>query len=245
MAKTKTTKATTTVAAPVETAPVETAPVETAPVETAPVETAPVETAPVEVPASEDLAEPSTESTTSGRVKWFNNKAGYGFITLNDCETNEERDMFVHHSEIKVEQTQYKYLVQGEYVEFIVGAINRENKLDVHATSVRGINGGKLMCETRNEVRTYRASQGPSTRQQTHAPTRQAQQTQAQQTQAQQTQAPVRQHTQPRKPYEQRRPQLTQEDQTEWMVVPRRRTETIAAKPKNPPRQRQPQIEIA
>lgn len=223
MAKTKTTKATTTVAAPVETAPVE---------------TAPVETAPVEVPASEDVAEPSTESTTSGRVKWFNNKAGYGFITLNDCETNEERDMFVHHSEIKVEQTQYKYLVQGEYVEFIVGAINRENKLDVHATSVRGINGGKLMCETRNEVRTYRASQGPSTRQQTHAPVRQ-------QTQAQQTQAPVRQHTQPRKPYEQRRPQLTQEDQTEWMVVPRRRTETIAAKPKNPPRQRQPQIEIA
>ena len=238
MAKTKTTKATTTVAAPVETASVE----------TAPVETAPVETAPVEVPASEDVAEPSTESTTSGRVKWFNNKAGYGFITLNDCETNEERDMFVHHSEIKVEQTQYKYLVQGEYVEFIVGAINRENKLDVHATSVRGINGGKLMCETRNEVRTYRASQGPSTRQQTHAQHTHApvrQQTQAQQTQAQQTQAPVRQHTQPRKPYEQRRPQLTQEDQTEWMVVPRRRTETIAAKPKNPPRQRQPQIEIA
>jgi cold shock CspA family protein len=235
MAKTKTTKATTTVAASVETAPVE----------------APVETQVEVPPASEDVAEPSTESesTTSGRVKWFNNKAGYGFITLNDCETNEERDMFVHHSEIKVEQTQYKYLVQGEYVEFIVGAINRENKLDVHATNVRGINGGKLMCETRNEVRTYRASQGPSsqvpTRQQTHAPTRQAQQTQAQQTHAQSSQAPTRQHTQPRKPFEQRRPQLTQEDQTEWMVVPRRRTETIATKPKNPPRQRQPQIEIA
>ena len=72
----------------------------------------------------------------SGRVKWFNNKAGYGFITVNDCETNEERDMFVHHSEIKVEQTQYKYLVQGEYVEFVIGPINRENKTDVHATNV-------------------------------------------------------------------------------------------------------------
>ena len=60
-----------------------------------------------------------TETTTAnGRVKWFNNKAGYGFITINDCNTNEERDIFVHHSEIRVEQSQYKYLVQGEYVEF-------------------------------------------------------------------------------------------------------------------------------
>ena len=60
----------------------------------------------------------STQETSSdtqtvrlvGQVKWFNNKAGYGFITVG--ETNEERDLFVHHSEIRVVQTQYKYLVQ-------------------------------------------------------------------------------------------------------------------------------------
>ena len=196
-----------------------------------------------------------TNDLTSGRVKWFNNKAGYGFISVNDCETNEERDIFVHHSEIKVEQTQYKYLVQGEYVEFVVGAITREDSTDVHATSVRGINGGKLMCETRNEVRTYRAAQ-PQTQQ--SRPPRQAQQAQAEQRQAQQAQAEQRQAQQVQKQQrpprqashahqtQQNRPQLAPEDQTEWMVVPRRRTETVTAKPKNSqPRQRQPEIEIA
>lgn len=173
-------------------------------------------------------------STTSGRVKWFNNKAGYGFITITDSTTNEERDMFVHHSEIKVEQTQYKYLVQGEYVEFVVAPVNREGSSDLHATSVCGIKGGKLMCETRNEVRTYRATTQP-------AKPRQAQQTQAP---APAQQAPAAQQA-PSTPKPERRPKLAQSDQTEWMVVPRRRTETTTSRPKNQPRQRKPEIEIA
>ena len=172
------------------------------------------------------MASEQQQTTTSGRVKWFNNKAGYGFISLVDCETNEERDMFVHHSEIKVDQTQYKYLVQGEYVEFVIGAINRENKTDVHATNVRGINGGKLMCETRNEVRSYRATtQGSSQQASTGRPQGSAQQA---------------------KPSsEPRRPQLDKADQSEWMIVPRRRAETVPSKQKQQPRQRQPGIEIA
>ena len=203
--------------------------------------------------AQATTAQASTTPVTSGRVKWFNNKAGYGFITVNDCETNEERDIFVHHSEIKVEQTQYKYLVQGEYVEFVIGAIARENNIDAHATSVRGINGGKLMCETRNEVRSYRTGEQP--RQTRPAQAQGTQQTQAQQTQAQQTQGQAtqtqprqqaqatQQQTQTRQPrQEQRRPQLEKADQTEWMVVPRRRTETTGSRPA---KQRQPAIEIA
>ncbi len=212
-------------------------------------------------PAQESTAATTVDDIASGRVKWFNNKAGYGFITVNDCEDNTERDIFVHHSEIKVEQTQYKYLVQGEYVDFVIGAISREGSTDVHATSVRGVNGGKLMCETRNEVRAYRASQPQE--QQTSRPPRQEQQTsrppreqsqQAQPVQGQ-TQRETKQQRPPRQAQQtqaqqsqrqQSRPQLAPEDQTEWMVVPRRRTETIAAKPKKPqPRQRQPEIEIA
>jgi len=189
----------------------------------------------------------TVDDIASGRVKWFNNKAGYGFITVNDCEDNTERDIFVHHSEIKVEQTQYKYLVQGEYVDFVIGAISREGSTDVHATSVRGVNGGKLMCETRNEVRAYRASQ-PQQEQQTSRPPREQSQ-QAQPVQGQ-TQRETKQQRPPRQAQQtqaqQSRPQLAPEDQTAWMVVPRRRTETIAAKPKKPqPRQRQPEIEIA
>ena len=191
--------------------------------------------APIEVATATDLV-------TSGRVKWFNNKAGYGFITVNDCETNEERDMFVHHSEIKVDQTQYKYLVQGEYVEFVIGVINRENKIDAHATNVRGINGGKLMCETRNEVRSFR-----STQEQTARPARQesARQEPARQEPARPVARPAAARSESARPAA-RRPQLTEADQTEWMVVPRRRVETAPSRPpRSQPRQRQPEIEMS
>ena len=49
----------------------------------------------------------STEVTSSegqsgrlcGQVKWFNNKAGYGFITVNDGE-HSGKDIFIHYSTI-------------------------------------------------------------------------------------------------------------------------------------------------
>ena len=46
-----------------------------------------------------------------GRVKWFNNEKGYGFIDYIDNE-----DIFVHYSAIK--QYGYKSLQEGQYVEF-------------------------------------------------------------------------------------------------------------------------------
>ena len=86
-----------------------------------------------------------------GQVKWFNNKAGYGFITMKNDE-GEMIDIFTHYSTVRIEQTQYKYLVQGEYVEFILtNATNTEHKYQ--ATDVTGIDGGKLMCETRQANR--------------------------------------------------------------------------------------------
>jgi cold shock CspA family protein len=91
-----------------------------------------------------------------GRVKWFNNKAGYGFITVTDGPRSGS-DIFVHHSTIQVENHQYKYLVQGEYVDFgIVKTISEEHEWQ--AVEVRGIKGGKLMCETRLEFTIARNS---------------------------------------------------------------------------------------
>lgn len=46
-----------------------------------------------------------------GRVKWFNDAKGYGFI-----ETEEGKDVFVHYSAITVEG--YKSLAEGQEVEF-------------------------------------------------------------------------------------------------------------------------------
>ncbi len=96
----------------------------------------------------------TTLSKTSGRVKWFNNKSGYGFITISDGE-HEGQDIFVHHSSITVEKEQYRYLVQGEYVEIILKEmLDSDHKWQ--ATDVSGISGGKLMCETRLETRASR-----------------------------------------------------------------------------------------
>ncbi len=46
-----------------------------------------------------------------GRVKWFNNEKGYGFI---DFKENE--DIFVHYSAIELDG--YKTLSEGQLVEF-------------------------------------------------------------------------------------------------------------------------------
>ena len=203
---------------------------------------------------------------TNGQVKWFNNKAGYGFITVTEGEENTERDIFVHHTEIQVGQSQYKYLVQGEYVSFVLTPVEKEN-YQVHATQVCGINSGKLMCETRNEARSARVQSQPQQTQQSRPPRQQSQQQrqaapaqsqrqaapaqqqqrQAQQQQAQQQQA--QQQTRPPRQYQTekndlRRPQLDKADQEHWQVVPIRKNTSSTTATKNQPRQRQPEIEL-
>jgi cold shock protein len=48
-----------------------------------------------------------------GKVKWFSNQKGYGFIT-----TEDGKDVFAHYSAIKGDG--YKTLEEGEEVEFDV-----------------------------------------------------------------------------------------------------------------------------
>ena len=86
-----------------------------------------------------------------GRVKWFNNKTGYGFVTVIGGD-REGDDIFVHHTAITVDDKQYKYLVQGEYIEFSISEVDSGTHKHV-VSSVRGVKGGKLLCETRNEIR--------------------------------------------------------------------------------------------
>ena len=52
---------------------------------------------------------------STGTVKWFNDKKGFGFITPDEGGD----DLFIHHSEIKTEG--FASLREGQKVEFDVG----------------------------------------------------------------------------------------------------------------------------
>tara|TARA_B100001093_G_scaffold516254_1_gene594602 strand:+ start:2008 stop:2493 length:486 start_codon:yes stop_codon:yes gene_type:complete len=92
-----------------------------------------------------------SDTRVIGRVKWFNNRAGFGFISVLEGEKTGE-DVFAHHSGISVESEQYKYLVQGEYVEFQLRSSDNEEH-PYQAGEVKGVKGGMLMCETRMAMR--------------------------------------------------------------------------------------------
>ena len=47
-----------------------------------------------------------------GKVKWFNDAKGYGFIQIN----GRDKDIFVHHTSIKADG--FRTLSEGEDVEF-------------------------------------------------------------------------------------------------------------------------------
>ncbi|RMH44838.1 MAG: cold shock domain-containing protein [Deltaproteobacteria bacterium] len=61
-----------------------------------------------------------------GKVKWFNDAKGYGFIVHSDG-----RDVFVHYSSIEGEG--FRSLTQGQDVEYEVS----EGPRGLHATAVR------------------------------------------------------------------------------------------------------------
>ena len=92
-----------------------------------------------------------------GKVKWFNNKAGYGFITVTADNDYNGKDIFTHYTAINVTNSQYKYLVQGEYVEFNLVKPDSGSH-EYKAMLITGISGGELMCETRNTSKNTRES---------------------------------------------------------------------------------------
>lgn len=68
---------------------------------------------------------------SKGRVKWFNNDKGYGFIEFDGVS---DTDIFVHYSAI--EQEGYKSLKEGEVVEFTLIETAKGNQ----AINVREVN---------------------------------------------------------------------------------------------------------
>lgn len=95
----------------------------------------------------------------TGQVKWFNDKLGYGFITI--CNVSDSvkeavgmhagpcvgmdsgRDVFVHHSGVRPVNSNFHSLRKGEYTSF--NMMHGQN--GPQAVDVTGIGGGTLMCD--------------------------------------------------------------------------------------------------
>jgi|UniRef100_A0A6C0JAL8 cold shock CspA family protein len=81
-----------------------------------------------------------------GCVKWFNNKKGYGYVTVKEGPLV-NIDIFTHHSSIQKNEMKYGYLVTGEYVHIKVQD-SHENGHAYQANAVKApCDDGKLMCE--------------------------------------------------------------------------------------------------
>lgn len=81
----------------------------------------------------------------NGRVKWFNARRGYGFVTNIDDEQGDVDDIFVHHSTLTTKEGVYKTLYLGEFVEY---SETKDETGKVLAEAVTGIKGQPLMCES-------------------------------------------------------------------------------------------------
>ena len=104
-----------------------------------------------------------------GVVKWFDKMKGYGFLQ----QLNTTNDYFVHYTQLQSEdESDTKYLVAGEYVEFSItasvmskpqnNAANEQHGETTHpaeiAANVTGIMGGPLLYRSQQQQRAFHRS---------------------------------------------------------------------------------------
>jgi CspA family cold shock protein len=80
-----------------------------------------------------------------GKVKWFNNAKGYGFLNA----SNVDHDIFIHYSSIEMEG--YKYLKAGQVVEYNL----QDGPKGLHAVNIKPFEESRedaFESEVRHEV---------------------------------------------------------------------------------------------
>lgn len=108
----------------------------------------------------------TTEGRLLGRVSWFNQRKGYGFI--HHCgEDGQESDVYVHFSGIcQTDESRRRNLFTGEYVEYRLEEVEHtegeENTHTHKAVEVTGPNRFPLLYETRQTRRFRRHPQSES-----------------------------------------------------------------------------------
>ena len=97
----------------------------------------------------------SSDKTHVGSVIWFDQKKGFGFVKINDPDSDfNDKDIFVHYSCIHTEQSSYKRLYPGEYVSMDVKHQPDVKGKEYICLNLTGVNGGKLLVE--NEKYNYK-----------------------------------------------------------------------------------------
>ena len=97
----------------------------------------------------------SSDKTHVGSVIWFDQKKGFGFVKINDPNSDyNDKDIFVHYSCIHTEQNSYKRLYPGEYVSMDVKHQPNVKGKEYICLNLTGVNGGKLLVE--NEKYNYK-----------------------------------------------------------------------------------------
>tara|TARA_B100000902_G_scaffold96638_2_gene99298 strand:- start:4221 stop:4643 length:423 start_codon:yes stop_codon:yes gene_type:complete len=98
----------------------------------------------------------SNKGRLIGRVKWFNSKLGYGFITHTNKTNLDECDIFVHWSNLVLSEKEFHTLYKGEYVEFELESCTcNSNTIGVQACKVSGPNNSPLLTTTHADCSTY------------------------------------------------------------------------------------------
>ena len=96
----------------------------------------------------------TTHKRLLGRVKWFNSKLGYGFITHK--HKNIDSDVFVHWSNLQLSEKEFHTLYKGEFVEFELETCTcNSNTIGVQACRVTGPNNSQLLTSTHGDGMNY------------------------------------------------------------------------------------------
>ena len=96
-----------------------------------------------EAEATHTQETPVVVGRLNGRVKWFRNNLGYGFITIVSQDAPESgRDVFVHQSNVHPAVSTYRTLIKDEYV-----SLDLSDEENAQALNVRGVGGGPLRCD--------------------------------------------------------------------------------------------------
>ena len=98
----------------------------------------------------------------TARCKWFNRQSGWGFLVLTESGGDYAGDeIFVHYNTLQCTKDVFRYLTAGEYVSVTVGTTD-DAKRPWQALQVTGIDGGVLLCESRDDERTSKKPRSSS-----------------------------------------------------------------------------------